>query len=382
MFGRETNKEMLNNKKFLIISNYAYSLINVRSQLLIDIKSKSVRVGALAPKCSEDLRNKIDEIVDDYIHLKINRSSINPLSEIVTFLNILKALFRYRPDNILAVTVKPIIWGGLASRFFNLRFTALITGLGYTFQKSGFFRSILRKLLIYLFRFSLKNAHSVIFQNSDIMDTFIKLKIIEPEICTVVEGSGVDLNHFEFSELPETQDITFLCIARLLSEKGVREYAEAAKHFSKSNNKVKFVLLGTEYNGPDAINIQEVKSWTTSGYIKHIEETDDVRPYIRSCHVFVLPSYHEGIPRSTLEAMSMGRPIITTDAVGCRDTVVDGVNGKLISVKSKSELIESMVWCLENSDKLSSMGIESRKIAKKRFSLELINNQMLEAIGL
>ena len=140
MFGRETNKEMLNNKKFLIISNYAYSLINVRSQLLIDIKSKSVRVGALAPKCSEDLRNKIDEIVDDYIHLKINRSSINPLSEIVTLLNILKALFRYRPDNILAVTVKPIIWGGLASRFFNLRFTASNYWAGVHFPKVWIFQ--------------------------------------------------------------------------------------------------------------------------------------------------------------------------------------------------------------------------------------------------
>ena len=109
---------MKNKKKFLIISNYAYSLINVRSQLLIDIKSKNVRVAALAPKCSKDLRNKIDEIVDDYIHLNINRSSINPFSEIVTFLNIVKALFRYKPNNILAVTIKPIIWGGLASRFF------------------------------------------------------------------------------------------------------------------------------------------------------------------------------------------------------------------------------------------------------------------------
>ena len=148
---------------------------------------------------------------------------MNPLSEMVTLFNIILSIFKCKPNNILAVTIKPIIWGGVASRFFNLRFTALITGLGYSFHDSGNMRSILRYITIYLYRFSLKNAHSVIFQNVDNMNTFIKLNIVKSQVCCVVEGSGVDLNHFEFSELPKTKEIIFLCIARLMSEKGVRE---------------------------------------------------------------------------------------------------------------------------------------------------------------
>ena len=376
------NKETYNKKKFLIISNYAYSLINVRSHLLLRIKDKGIHVGALAPACTENLQNRINKIVDRYIRLRINRSSMNPLSEMVTLFNIILAIFEYKPKNILAVTIKPIVWSGVASNFFNLRFTALITGLGYAFHDSGNMRSVLKYITIYLYRLSLKNAHSVIFQNADNMNKFIDLNIVKPQVCCLVEGSGVDLNHFEFSKLPKTKEIIFLCIARLMSEKGVREYAAAAKHISKTKENIKFVLLGSVYNGPDAIDLKEVGSWISDGFITHIDHTTDVRPYIRSSHVFVLPSYHEGIPRSTLEAMSMGRPIITTDAVGCKETVIDGVNGKLIPVKSTNMLIDSMIWCTENRDKLDLMGIESRRIARERFDIELINEQMIKAINL
>ena len=376
------NKETYNKKKFLIISNYAYSLINVRSHLLLRIKDKGIHVGALAPACTENLQNRINKIVDRYIRLRINRSSMNPLSEMVTLFNIILAIFEYKPKNILAVTIKPIVWSGVASNFFNFRFTALITGLGYAFHDSGNMRSVLKYITIYLYRLSLKNAHSVIFQNADNMNKFIDLNIVKPQVCCLVEGSGVDLNHFEFSKLPKTKEIIFLCIARLMSEKGVREYAAAAKHISKTKENIKFVLLGSVYNGPDDIDLKEVSSWVSDGFITHVNHTDDVRPYIRSSHVFVLPSYHEGIPRSTLEAMSMGRPIITTDAVGCKETVIDGVNGKLIPVKSTNMLIDSMIWCTENRDKLDLMGIESRRIARERFDIELINEQMIKAINL
>jgi len=375
------NKELQNKKKFLIISNYAYSLTNIRSHLLLRIKDRGICVAALAPVCPEDLQNKINKIVDFYITLRINRSSINPLSEMMTLFNIISSIYKYRPNNILAVTIKPIIWGGLASRILNVRFTALITGLGYAFHDAGNMRRILMYIAIYLYRLSLKNAYSVVFQNVDNMNRFIELGVVKSQVCCLVEGSGVNLNHFEFSELPKTKEIIFLCIARLLSEKGLREYAAAAEHISKTKNNIKFVLLGSEYNGPDGIDLKEVNSWVSSGFIKHINHTEDVRPYIRSSHVYVLPSYHEGLPRSTLEAMSMGRPIITTDAVGCKETVIDGVNGKLIPVKSTERLIDSMLWCVENRDKLDSMGIESRRMARERFDIEVINNQMIEAIG-
>ena len=177
------DKEIHKKRKFLIISNYAYSLLNVRSQLLLSIRDQGIHVAALAPPCPENLKHKINKIVDQYIKLRIKRSSMNPLSEIVTLFDIILTLFTHKPKNVLAVTIKPIVWGGVASKFFNLKFTALITGLGYAFHDSGNMRGILRYITIYLYRLSLKNAHSVIFQNKDNMNKFIKLNIVKPEVC-------------------------------------------------------------------------------------------------------------------------------------------------------------------------------------------------------
>jgi glycosyltransferase involved in cell wall biosynthesis len=170
-----------------------------------------------------------------------------------------------------------------------------------------------------------------------------------------------------------------LCVSRLLSEKGLREYAAAARIVKDKFPDVKFDLVGSEDPSPDAISLEEVSRW--SDYVNYNGSTNDVRPYIEECHVYVLPSHHEGLPRSTLEAMSMGRPILTTNAVGCKETVEEGVNGFMVPVGSTIKLAEKMIWYIENEDKIQSMGKESRSIVENKFDVHKVNKEMLRILG-
>ena len=174
--------------------------------------------------------------------------------------------------------------------------------------------------------------------------------------------------------------IHFLCISRLLTEKGLREYAAAAKIVKKKFPSVVFNLVGAEDTSLDAIPLDEVNRW--SDYINYKGSTMDVRSHIKNAHVYVLPSYHEGIPRSTLEAMSMGRAVITTDATGCKETVENGINGFKVSVRSINELAEKMIWFIEHPEQIELMGIESRRIVVEKFDVHKVNKKMLNIMDL
>ena len=255
----------------------------------------------------------------------------------------------------------------------------LITGLGFAFQGKSFKRRLLTKLVSFLYKLALFNAKAVIFQNIDNRNLFIDKGIVPMDKTYIVNGSGVDIEKFYFTELPET-NISFLLVSRLLGEKGLREYAEAARIVKNKFPDVKFNLVGGEDASLDAISINEVNSW--SNYIDYHGSTDDVRKYIRDCHVYVLPSYHEGLPRSSLEAMSMGRPIITTDAVGCRETVIDGINGFMVPTESSKELADRMIWLIKNAKEIKSMGLKSRAMVEDKFDVRKVNDDMLSILGI
>ena len=195
----------------------------------------------------------------------------------------------------------------------------------------------------------------------------------------LVNGSGVDIEKFNVEAFPKGS-INFLCLSRLLTEKGLREYAAAAKIVKKKFPSVIFNLVGAEDTSPDAIPLDEVNRW--SEYVNYKGSTNDVRSHIKNSHVYVLPSYHEGIPRSTLEAMSMGRAVITTDATGCKDTVENGINGFKVSVRSINELAEKMIWFIEHPEQVKLMGIESRRIVVEKFDVRKVNKKMLNIINL
>ncbi|KJG64694.1 glycosyltransferase family 4 protein [Photobacterium kishitanii] len=367
--------------KIFIIGAYPRSLINFRGQLISLLVGFGWHVTSLSSGANVEEIKSIKNLGSDYIDYKVKRNGLNPFNDINTLISFFCILKRNSPDVILAYTIKPIIWGGIAARLLkHNNFNALITGLGYAFQSGGFFKNILVFIVVNLYRIALKNAKSVIFQNHDNMNLFIDKGIVDKSKCYVVNGSGVDLKHFKLTSL--TKEPNFLLIARLLGDKGIREYVKAAKLIKGKYPNALFELVGPEDPSIDGITIDRVNKWTDSGYIQYKGSSNDVRPFIKKCNIFVLPSYHEGMPRTVLEAMAMGRPILTTDVPGCRETVMNGENGWLVEKANFEQLAERMIWFIENQDQWKVMGQKSYSIANEKFDVHKVNAEILKIMGI
>ncbi|MCS0024710.1 glycosyltransferase family 4 protein [Vibrio antiquarius] len=367
--------------KIFIIGAYPSSLVNFRGEMIKSISKICESTFALSSLATEDEINSIRALGCSYLKYYVNRNGINPVSDLFTFFSLVVKFINNKPDLIFSYTIKPIIWGGFAARFANVpSFYAMITGLGYAFQKGGVAKNLLNVLVKFLYRSALKKSKGVIFQNRDNMQVFIDEGIVPKEKCFLVNGSGVDLSHYSLSPLPSTPH--FLLIARLLGDKGIREYAQAAKLVKQKYPEAVFELVGPEDPSPDGIKLDEVHQWTESGAIKYSGATTDVRPFIENCAIYVLPSYHEGMPRTVLEAMAMGRPILTTDVPGCRETVIDGENGWLVEKANAEQLAERMIWFIENQDKWHEMGKSSHDMAYEKFDVHKVNAEILKIMGL
>jgi glycosyltransferase involved in cell wall biosynthesis len=364
--------------KIIVIGVLPSSLLNFRGELIRSIHDFDHEVVAIASGASKAEIEKIEVMGAEYIDAPIQRTGLNVFSDIKTFFKFRKLFKQLQPDIIMAYTIKPVIWGGLAARLSGVPFYGLVTGLGFAFQGSGFKRKLLTFMVTKLYASALKASKAVIFQNKDNRDVFIERNIVSSEKCHVVNGSGVNISSFQYKAIPDGE-MTFLCVSRLLKEKGLREYAAASALVKKQYPYVKFLLVGPEDPSPDGIAIEEVRAWSS---IEYMGETKDVRPFIRQCHVYVLPSYHEGLPRSTLEAMATGRPILTTDAVGCRETVDSGINGFKVAVSNITELAERMTWFIENLQKLNEMGKASRKMVEQKFDVNKVNDSILKIMEL
>ena len=366
-------------KKIIIVTALSDSLINFRGDLIQSMKDKFYKVITISPGPSMEYAKVFQEkkILNIPINFKKNR--INVFQDLFSLIRLFKIFKQESPEIILSYTIKPVIWSGLVAKFCKIDFYALITGLGYSFHGKSFKRKLLKKLVIFLYKIALKNSKAVIFQNNDNLNFFVKEGIVPRSKTHLVNGSGVDIEKFNVVSFPKN-DVHFLCISRLLSEKGLREYAAAAQIVKKKFPNAIFNLVGPKDTSFDSISLDEVNSW--SNYIDYKGSTMDVRPHIKAAHVYVLPSYHEGLPRSSLEAMSMGRPILTTDATGCKETVINNVNGFKVPIRSVDMLAEKMIWFIENSNQIELMGIESRNIVLNKFNVHMVNIKMLEILDL
>ena len=366
-------------KKIIIVTATSKSLINFRGDLIIDIKNKGYNVITASPALSEEYINIFQQLKIDNIPINFQRNRLNPFYDLVTLIKLFKIFWKQAPDIVLSYTIKPVIWGGLIAKFFKTDFYALITGTGFVFYGVSFKRKLLRIFVVFLYRLALKKSKAVIFQNIDDLNFFVDKGIVPRTKTHLVNGSGVNIKKFDLTNIPKGI-INFLCIARLKGDKGIRQYAAAAKIIKKKFPNIVFNLVGPVETSPDAISLDEVNSW--SNYITYKGEVEDVRPLIKDAHIYVLPSYHEGLPRSTLEAMSMGRPIITTNAFGCKETVKEGINGFKVPVANIDKLIEKMIWFIEHSDQIESMGIESRRMVEEKFDVRKVNAIMLDIMNL
>ena len=371
-----------NKKTFLLVASYPNSIIAFRGKLIEEILNRGFEVHVAAPniKSNKNVCAALEKI-GVYIHeISLQRTGMNPLTDVITLFSTWKLMRKIRPNFSLCYTVKPVIYGSIAGWLTRVphRF-ALITGLGYAF--TGTDRGVTRKILRRMYGFALARVEKVFFQNPDDEKLFKDLGITKDKATTVVvHGSGVDIEEYSQSPLPTAPH--FLLIARLLGDKGVREYAEASRLVRQKYPHVLCSLVGWIDDNPDAIQEQELTRWENNGDIHFLGRLDDVREAISSSNVYVLPSYREGTPRTVLEAMSMGRPIITTDVPGCRETVTEGENGYLVQAKSVCELVAAMQKFIENPQYISQMGERSRQLAESKYDVRTVNNTMLDEIGI
>ncbi|MBC7344613.1 MAG: glycosyltransferase family 4 protein [Clostridia bacterium] len=372
--------------KIAILGNQAFSLVNFRGLLIRAMVEKGHKVLALAPDYDETTRERVKALGAEPIDYSLSRTGLNPLRDVLDFLRLCFLLRKLRPDVVLAYAMKPVIYGTLAAWMARVpRRFALIEGLGYSFtpagEKEGLKKKIVRNIVQILCRLSLPRATKVFFLNRDDFSEFISLRIVSEEKAFLLGPIGVDLQHFNFAP-PVKKPVTFLLAARLLREKGVVEFAEAARIIKRKYPETRFILLGGLDTNPGAISRAEVESWVRDGVLEWPGHVDDVRPWISQASVFVLPSYREGVPRSIQEAMAMGRPVITTDAPGCRETVIEGVNGFLVPVRDVDALVRAMERFILEPELIERMGKESRRLAEERFDVHKINGLFLREMGL
>lgn len=367
--------------KTIIIGTLPSSLYNFRGQLLQCLNEIGTQVKALASGATATDINAVKQLGAEYIDYPVIRSGLIPKEDLKTFKALRDIFKKQQPDVILAYTIKPIIWGAFAARCVpNCRFYALVTGLGFAFQEGNRKKNLLMKLVIFLYKASLKNVDKVIFQNPDNRKVFIDLGIVPEYKTAIVNGSGVDVSHFEVKVLPSIPK--FLLIARLLGDKGIREYVKAANIVKQKYPGAVFQLVGPEDPSPDGISLTELTQLNTNNAVDYLGGTDDVRPYIEDCSIFVLPSYHEGLPRTVLEAMATGRPILTTDVPGCRETVVNGKNGWLVEKANVEQLVERMIWFIENQSEWQRMAQASRAMVEDKFDVHKVNRELLKIMEL
>ena len=367
---------------FVMIASYAPSFINFRKELIQIILNKGYNVVLLAPDFSSKLKMELNEMGAQTHSIYLKRSSTNLFKELRCFISIFSAVKSISPDVLFCYTIKPVIYGSLVARFFGInKSCSLITGLGHSFVSTSFKGKVLNRIVKNLYRFALLKNYAILFQNNDDLELFSDLKILnDNQKVDVVNGSGVDIHFYTPAPLPETP--VFLLIARLIKEKGIFEFIEAANRLAKKYPEAKFNIVGDFDDQPTSLNQKDLDKIVISSNIIFYSAVSDVRENIANSNVFVLPSYREGTPRSVLEAMSMGRPIITTNVPGCRQTVISEYNGFLVDPYDSVLLEKAMEKLINNSNLRTLMGKRSREIAIEKYDVDKVNKSMINALEL
>ncbi len=369
--------------RIVVIGSFAPSLLIFRRQLLEAMVSMRHNVVAVAPDISPEIQDGLSRIGVESRGVSLERTGFNPLAD----LHFLAALFRLlrseRPDIVFSYTIKPVIYGSLAASSVGVpRIFSMVTGLGYAFLGETWKQRLAGTLAQPLYRAALRRNERVFFQNPDDLRHFCDLGLLgEREQAVLINGSGVDLARFAPAP-PVVNTVSFLLIARLYREKGIYEFVEAARQVKQRHSAARFRIVGAIDSNPSALRPIELEAWQRQGLIEYTGWVDDVRPQLAGASVYVLPSYREGTPRTVLEAMAMARPVITTDAPGCRETVVLGENGFLVPVKDVKALAEAMERFILQPELIAKMGRRSRQIATEKFDVHKVNEVILKTMGL
>ena len=368
-------------RRVLITANTTWNLVNFRSGLIAALVSRGFDVVAVAP--DDEYRDRLRELGCRYVPLNMDNQGTHPVKDALLLWRYVVVLLRLRPAVVLSYTVKPNIYASLAARLVGVTVINNVSGLGTAFLRGGWLGGVVCSL----YRVALRRSHRVFFQNDEDRQVFIEKRLVAPARTGLLPGSGIDLVHFsplafDGSSLRNGAGLVFLMVARLLWDKGVLEFVEAARRVKALFPESRFQLLGfLDVKNQTAVGRSDVEAWVKDGVVEYLGTTDDVRPFLADADCVVLPSYREGTPRSLLEAAAMGRPLLATDVPGCREVVIDGVNGLLCRLRDSVDLAEKMMQMITMPmSALLQMGQESRRLAETRFDEQIVINKYLEAI--
>ena len=375
--------------KVVIIGTVASSFYGFRADLIRVMRERQYTVYAFTSEYSNADLKKIESLDAIPITYELNRGGLNPLTDIIATYTLSKKIREIKPDLVFSYFSKPVIFGTIAAKLAKVpKIIGMLEGLGYTFteQPEGSSKKtkLIKKIQVLLYRIALPQLDQIIFLNPDDPKDLLERYAIKVKNIQVLGGIGLNLKEYPYQPINNIQQpINFLFIGRLLKEKGIHDFLAAAKIVKDKYPETQFTVLGAiDPHNLGALKQSELDELIASNIINYPGHVNNVKDWIASSHVFVLPSYREGVPRSTQEAMAIGRPIITTDVPGCRETVVNGVNGFLVPKWNPEVLAEKMIYFIEHPDQIEKMGDESYKMAIDKFDAEKVNQRLMNILDL
>ena len=375
--------------KIVLIGTVAASFYGFRADLIRALVSRGHTVYAFTSEYQSDDLDKIKALGAIATPYHLNRGGLNPLADIQATYVLKQQLSQIAPDLVFSYFSKPVIFGTLAAKLAKVpRVIGMLEGLGYTFteQPEGLSKKtqLIKKIQVFLYKIALPQLDQLIFLNPDDPKDLIEKYTINVKNIEVLGGIGLNLQDYPYQPLSDIHlPLKFLFIGRLLKEKGIHEFVQAAKLVKAQYPNVQFTILGAiDKSNLGALKQSELDNLISSQIVNYPGYVNNVKDWIANSHIFVLPSYREGVPRSTQEAMAIGRAIITTDVPGCRETVIDGVNGFLVPKWNPKVLAEKMTYFIEHPEEIRAMGNESHKIAIEKFDADKVNQRLLKILGI
>ncbi len=367
-------------RNILLVSNSAKSMLLFRLHFMLKLLSLGFKVVVCAPYDKDDF-DSLEKIGVVTENCYFSRRGMNPLLEILCLLRVYKKFAKYMPYACMFYTIKPVIYGSIVARLLRLQNVfSMITGLGYVFTGGSLLQKFLRVLVKVAYRIALKCNKKVFFLNKDDADYFLNNKIVSGLQKCLINGEGVDLERYVYTLSPK-EHLEFLFVGRLLKDKGVYEYVNVARILKNRYPSVTFKLVGGLDDNPACIEKDELQSWINEGVIEYCGYLTDVRYVLKQSAVFVFPSYYrEGVPVAILEAMATGRPIVTTNSVGCKETVQDGVNGYLVLPRNIGQLSAAMEKFILQPELIVKMGKESRRLVEEKYDVKKVNDAILKSM--
>ena len=365
--------------KVAILYNTSDYLLRFRTELIAALQEKGIEVVAITPR--DETTFRLAELGVKWREWRLEGQSINPVSDLKSILHLHQILKDERPDAVLNFTIKPVLYGSLVAGWLKIpRVVSMITGMGSVFLVGGIKRRLLLAVVKVIYRAAMRKNDAVLFQNDEDMQYFLNSSFVNFDVCHRINGSGVNLQKFS-GDVSKVQKGSFLLISRMIKEKGIFEFVDAAREVKKIYPHARFTLLGPIDNNPGAITREDIAAWEAEGLIDYVGLQTDVRPFLDKAEVYVLPTYYlEGVPRTLLEALSMGKPIITSDWRGCRDTVTPDVNGFLVPPTDTKALTRAMLRFLDKRELSSRMGTASRQIAIEKFDVHQVNAKVISVL--